>query len=56
MQWLLAHQGGWDELLLFGGPIVVAFLAVKGLERRARKRRAEDMPAQSSSEPVDKPH
>lgn len=31
---LLAHQGGWDEVLLIGGPIV----AIAGLLILAKKR------------------
>ncbi len=31
---LLAHQGGWDEVLLIGGPIV----AIAGLLMLAKKR------------------
>jgi hypothetical protein len=38
--WILAHQGGWDELLLFGAPIVLAIVAVRWAERRGRQRRA----------------
>ena len=37
--WILAHQGGWDELLMFGAPIVLAIVAVRWAERRGRKRR-----------------
>ena len=37
MAWLLAHQGGWDEFLMFGVPIVLAFLLVRRLERRGRR-------------------
>ena len=37
MTWLLAHQGGWDEVLMFGVPIVLAFLLVRRLERRGRR-------------------
>lgn len=35
---LIAHQGGWDEMLMFIVPIAVAFLAVRALERRSRRR------------------
>ena len=31
---LLAHQGGWDEILLIGGPIVV----IAGLLLLAKRR------------------
>ena len=47
-QWILAHQGGWDELLMFGVPIVLAVVAVRWAERRgkARQEAAEhDTPA-----------
>lgn len=34
---ILAHQGGWDELLLFGGPVAVmvllGYLARRGMAR-----------------------
>ena len=36
---LLAHQGGWDELVLFGVPIVLALLLVRWAERRSRRNR-----------------
>ena len=41
---ILAHQGGWDEALLFAVPIVIALLAVRWAERRAKRRKgsAED--------------
>ena len=38
--WTLAHQGGWDELLMFGVPIVLAVLGVRWAERRGKQRRA----------------
>lgn len=31
---LLAHQGGWDEVLLVGGPILI----IAGLLRVAKRR------------------
>ncbi|MDJ0498652.1 MAG: hypothetical protein QNJ89_12540 [Acidimicrobiia bacterium] len=34
MTWLLAHQGGWDEFLLFAGPIALAVVIMVVLERR----------------------
>lgn len=43
---LLAHQGGWDEILLFLGPIALAFLVIRRLERRGRSQRE----AQNESE------
>ncbi len=41
-EWVLAHQGGWDELLMFGIPIVLAIVGVRWAERRARARQPED--------------
>ena len=35
---LLAHQGGWDELLWFSAPIVAVFAWVRWAERKARTR------------------
>lgn len=34
MTWFIAHQGGWDEILMFAIPIVLALLLVRRLERR----------------------
>ncbi len=36
---LIAHQGGWDEILLFVAPVVLAFFGVRWAERRIRERR-----------------
>lgn len=36
---LLAHQGGWDEALLFVTPLAIAFIAINAFERRGRKQR-----------------
>jgi hypothetical protein len=45
---LLAHQGGWDEILLVAGPIAV----VAGLLWLARRRVTR---AEGNGEPVDRP-
>ena len=39
MTWLLAHQGGWDEFLMFAVPIVLAIVIVRRLERRRPSRK-----------------
>jgi hypothetical protein len=52
MTWLLAHEGGWDEVLLFLVPIVLAFLVVRLLERRSRtakELRDQDDPESQNS-------
>lgn len=38
---LVAHSWGWDELLFFGIPIVVALFGIRWVERRAARRYAE---------------
>jgi hypothetical protein len=50
---VLAHQGGWDELLWFAAPIVGVILWVRWAERKARHRvtppLADDEPTGASS-------
>ena len=41
---LVAHQGGWDEVLLFATPIAGAILLIRWLEARARRKTDEDRP------------
>jgi hypothetical protein len=41
MEWIVGHQGNWDEVLMFAVPIAVAIGAVKWAEKRGAKRRAE---------------
>ena len=33
---LLAHQGGWDEILLFAAPVLVVLYLLRWAERRSR--------------------
>ncbi len=42
MRYVLAHQGGWDEIALFAVPVVLALLAVRWAEKRAKKRSQEE--------------
>jgi len=44
----LAHQSGWDELLLFAGPIVVMLVWVRWAEKRAKQRKTEALEASSN--------
>ena len=37
----IAHQGGWDELALFGIPVILAIVAVRIAEKRARAKRED---------------
>ena len=41
---VLAHQFGWDEILLFVAPVVLALLALRWFEKRA-DRSGDDDPA-----------
>lgn len=41
LRWTLAHQGGWDELAMFGIPIVLAVVGVRWADRRAKANRAK---------------
>ena len=34
---IFAHQYGWDEMLLFAVPIVIAVVVVRRLEKRSRR-------------------
>lgn len=41
MTLLLAHQGGWDELLWFLVPVALVVFWVRWAEKRSRDRRSE---------------
>jgi predicted MFS family arabinose efflux permease len=41
---LLAHQGGWDEILLVAGPIVVIAAVLAIVKRRVDARASDDEP------------
>jgi len=41
MEFVFAHQGGWDEALMFALPIAIAIGAVKYAERRGARKRSE---------------
>ncbi len=45
---LLAHQGGWDEILLIGGPIVIIVLLL-----RLAKKRVDASVADEAEQPAD---
>jgi hypothetical protein len=50
-RWLIAHQGGWDEILMFAVPVVLAVVAVRWVERRSK--RAPNDTADSHPDPQD---
>ena len=53
---ILAHQGGWDEMLMVLTPIAVFALLLKMANSRANKARDEQAAAQTSSlTPADDP-
>lgn len=43
---VIAHQGGWDELLLVAGPILVFAALLALASRRARRIEAEQQEAE----------
>jgi hypothetical protein len=43
---VLAHQGGWDEMLLVAGPILVFAALLVVANRRARRLEAEQEEAE----------
>ena len=48
----IAHQGGWDEILMFVAPIVLAFFVIRAMERRGRAEGdAQDEPESQNSAP-----
>ena len=42
---VLAHQGGWDEILLIAGPIALIVLALWQATRRAERMNHADQDA-----------
>lgn len=38
---ILAHQYGWDEIVLFAVPIVLALIGVRWAEKRAKQKNDE---------------
>jgi len=48
---ILAHQGGWDELLLVGAPVAVIALLLVIADKRARRALERQSAAANSAEP-----
>lgn len=46
---LLAHQGGWDEILLVAGPIVIVIALLALVKRRVERAAAEHERASEAS-------
>ena len=52
LAWLLAHQGGWDEILMVVGPLALLWLLLRMAKRRAdRMAPAPDATPDASSNP-----
>lgn len=52
MTWhLLAHQGGWDEILLFLVPAALGFWLLRVAERRAREKAEAERSAAVDGDP-----
>lgn len=39
---IVGHQGGWDEVLMFAIPIVLAIVAIRLIDRRSRRREEDE--------------
>ncbi len=50
MEWIVAHQGSWDEILMFAIPIAIAIGVIKYTEKRGARKRAELIEADSDPE------
>jgi len=48
---LLAHQGGWDEMLMAAAPIAIFYLILRAANRRARRMAQTQTPALEESVP-----
>jgi hypothetical protein len=48
---MLAHQGGWDEMLMVAAPILVFALILRTANRRAERRAAEIATREPSEAP-----
>ena len=46
---LLAHQGGWDEILLVAGPIVIVIALLALVKRRVERAAAQHERARGAS-------
>ena len=53
---LLAHQGGWDEMLMVAGPILVFALILRAANRRAERMAADTLGSPGSAQPTSVPH
>jgi hypothetical protein len=57
--WVLAHQGGWDEILLVAGPLLfiagVLWLANKRAREFARRAEEEERAALAENTPEPPP-
>jgi hypothetical protein len=48
---VFAHQYGWDEILLFLVPVVLAVAGVRYAEKRAANRRRAEAPVDDLTDP-----
>lgn len=50
---MLAHQGGWDEILIVVGPMVVIGAVLAAVRRRVGDVTDDEAPAQPVADEVD---
>ena len=52
---VLAHQGGWDEILLIVGPMAIVVLLLRLAKRRVDRTAATMTPPSDPPAPADRP-
>ena len=51
MNWVIAHQGGWDEALYVAVPALILFYALRKAEKRARANAEAREAEKAATEP-----
>jgi len=52
---ILAHQGGWDEMLMVATPIALLYLILRVANRRARELNASQIAEPNEPDPAADP-
>jgi hypothetical protein len=50
LAWLLAHQGGWDEILMVVGPLALLWFLLRKAKSRADSMENVDPPTEAVRE------
>ena len=55
LAWLLAHQGGWDEILMVVGPLALLWFLLRKAKARAGSMEGPDPDGQANALKADEP-